>query len=340
LIGWIALCQGEVQDAEQLLADCRADAPDIPSPVGFSWGAYLLLVHRDQRAIAVFARARAQAAAEGDRGAEAITYLFEALAAAFLGSAQIALAVTQRCLNHAVAAGAPWAISWAMIARGIALTHHGDPRVAVAMGREVLGRTAPTGDQWGSLWAAYLGFWSQAELIARGGTDVGEEMPDAMDVARQIGGGIKLCERIGVKLDGVKPFTDATDRAIRIVRGALGADDYAVGFHEGYQLEFDELLGPSMGELDFEAAPPAHVLSAWARSRWQLLTAEQKIVARMAAAGMTNEAIAVRLGKAKRTVERQLYQATQKLEVHSRKNIAPFVPPAEPHRPDRPDPST
>jgi hypothetical protein len=113
LIGWLAVVQGRNEDAERMLKDCAAacigdpktrqhwrQTPDtdigLPAPVEFLWGATLMFVQCDLRAITVLARASEKYRALGDRGGEAMSELNEGWAASFLGSAQQALEITRR----------------------------------------------------------------------------------------------------------------------------------------------------------------------------------------------------------------------------------------------------
>jgi predicted ATPase len=124
-IAWLALVQGCPQDAEELLercvAACDADAahgghwrdrPEtdigLPAVVEFAWGAELMWARRDPRAIAVFARAREKFGSMADRGGEAMSGQFEALAAGFFGSAEQAMSIGHLNLERTTAAGAQW----------------------------------------------------------------------------------------------------------------------------------------------------------------------------------------------------------------------------------------
>ena len=173
MLSWICLCQGDHDEAGRLLDRCvalcgadpeeRADPSDdreLPAPVDFARGCQLLLVHRDPRAVAVFARARVRAAAGGDLCAAAQYELFEALAAAFLAAPGPALRITERHLENAIAANARWARSWAELARAIALLRCGDPAPALALGRNALAAQLAMRDAWGTVWAVHIRAWA------------------------------------------------------------------------------------------------------------------------------------------------------------------------------------
>src|SRR5262249_60028715 len=99
------------------------------------------------------------------RGGEAMSELFEALAAGFLGSGEQAMSSCQRHLDRATAAGAGLARSWAQMALAIALTKHGDAEEALQLGRDALAYQLPLGDQWGPTWVVHIRMWSLARLI-------------------------------------------------------------------------------------------------------------------------------------------------------------------------------
>jgi hypothetical protein len=111
----LAVYQGRPQDAEELLERCVAgcgakvaddgrwrDQPEtdigLPPVVDYVWGVELMLARRDPRAIAVFARAREKFRDLADRGGEAMSEMFEAMAAGFFGSAEQAMTIANRHL--------------------------------------------------------------------------------------------------------------------------------------------------------------------------------------------------------------------------------------------------
>jgi hypothetical protein len=182
MIAWLAVIEGRLQEAEELLercvAACDADAarggywrdqPDIhtglPAVVDFAWGIELMWVRRDPRAIAVFARAREKFRGMGHRNSGAMSELFEGLAAGFPGTAEQAMSICQRHLERATAVGAGLSTAWAQMALAIALTKHGDAEEALQLGRAALADQLRIGDRWGANWAVHVRMWSLARLI-------------------------------------------------------------------------------------------------------------------------------------------------------------------------------
>ncbi|MEV6319949.1 AAA family ATPase [Nocardia sp. NPDC051787] len=346
LIGWISMCQGVHGDAERMLDECVAicvpdpaaragwrEHPerdlDLPAVVEFTRGSELMLVRRDVRAIAVLARARTKFAARGDRGGAAMSELFEALAAAFLGAATQALEIARRHLDNVERSGARWAKSWAELAWAIALTKHGDPNDALAVGRTTLTNQLAMRDRWGAVWAIHLRAWSLARLI----TDAAGERSDvvtewAREIARLVGGAATLRHELGVDIANLGPFATETDAAATAAREILGAAAFAVAEREGALLrpELGEVAQLALGSLSLDRLPVGHPVRRERPSRWQELSTAEQEVAVLAAAGWTNTAIAARRGSSFKTVDAQMAAILQKLMIGSREDIRALVP--------------
>src|SRR5205807_10257237 len=157
---------------ERCVAACDVEAPQgghwrdqpetdigLPAVVEYAWGIELILVRQDPRAISVYARAQEKFHVIADRGGEAMSQSFEALAAGFFGSAEQAMTICQRHLERTTAAGAGLARSWAQMALAIALTKHGDAEEALQLGRAALAYQLPLGDQWGPNWVVHIRMW-------------------------------------------------------------------------------------------------------------------------------------------------------------------------------------
>ncbi|MGK8507403.1 helix-turn-helix transcriptional regulator [Nocardia asiatica] len=346
LIAWISLCQGVHHDAERMLDECVAlcvpdatvrsgwreqsgRAIDLPAPVEFAWGTELMLVHRDVRAIDILARARARFADDGQPGPAAMAELFEALAAAFLGTPAQALESARRHLDHAERSGARWAASWAELVWAIALTKHGDPGAASAVARTSLTTQLAMRDQWGVVWAIHIRAWTLARMIR----DADDERSDAVtgwarEIARLLGGGATLRERLGVDIANLGPFATETDIAAAAARTVLGGDAFAEAQREGALLraELGEVAQLALGKLSLDRLPLAHPVRRSRPSRWPDLSAAEQDVAVLAAAGWTNTAIAARRGSSFKTVDAQVAAILQKLMIGSREDIRPLVP--------------
>ncbi|MEU6832502.1 AAA family ATPase [Nocardia beijingensis] len=345
LIAWICLCQGMHDDAERMLDEgvalClpdpaaragwreRLDDLDLPASIEFARGAELMLLPRDVRAITVLARAREKFSAEGDRGGAAMSELFEALAAALLGTPAQALEISRRHLDHAERSGARWAASWAGLARGIALTKHSDTQQALAMIRAALTTQLAMRDQWGVAWAVHLSAWALARSIRdTGGDRTVTVTARARDVARLVGGGATLRDRIGVNFVNLGPFATETEIAADTARAVLGESDFAEAEREGALLrpELDEVAQLALGELSLDRLPVEHPVRRRRPSHWEELSAAEQEVAVLAAAGWTNTAIAARRGSSFKTVDAQMSSILQKLMIGSRDDIRALVP--------------
>lgn len=346
LIAWISLCQGLPREAEQMLDECVArcvpDAADrarwraepevdlgLPAAVEYARGAELMLIRRDPRAIAVLARSRARFTAEGDEGGAAMSELFEALAAAFFGTADQALDTCRTHLRNAERSGAQWAICWARLAWAIASSKHGDADEALAVGRATLSDQLAMRDRWGAVWAVHIQAWTLARLVDAADAEPSAAVPSrARDIARLLGGGATLREGLGVDIAHLGPFATETELAADTARTILGDDAFAEAEREGALLraEFGEVAQLALGNLSMDRLPVEHPVRRSRPSPWQQLSTAEQEVAVLAAAGWTNTAIAVRRGSSSKTVDAQMASVLHKLMIGSRAAIHSLVP--------------
>ncbi|MEV0354682.1 AAA family ATPase [Nocardia sp. NPDC050697] len=336
LIAWLTSCQGAPEDAAPMLDECVAacgvaatwrDDPaadhGLPAPVETAWGTELL-VAGDPRAIVVLARARDRFTASGDEGGAAMSEMFRALAAGLLGTPAQASEATRAYLDRTTGSGAAWSHSWAELAAAIALAKHGDPAEAATVARSALRGQLAMRDQWGAAWAVHIRMWALA-AAPRG------------DVAREIavlaGGARTVRQRLGVNLANLGPFAAETDRAVAAARAALGAEAFTAAEREGAALrpELDEPAHFALGTL------PARRLPAQRPSRWSTLSAAEREVAVLAAAGWANTAIAAARGSSFRTVDAQVAAVFTKLEINARAAIITHIPPEARERVARAD---
>jgi predicted ATPase/DNA-binding CsgD family transcriptional regulator len=344
----LAVYQGRQQDAEELLERCVAgcgakvadnghwrDQPEtdigLPPVVDYVWGVELMLARRDPRAIAVFARAREKFRVLADRGGEAMSEMFEAMAAGFFGSAEQALTIANRHLERTTAVGAGWARAWAQMALAIALTKHGDVGEALELGRAALAYQVPLGDQWSTTWAIYIRIWSLARLItdqiAAGNVSRSTLVKLASEIA-YLSGGVKTQRaRLGALAENHGPFSDETIKAKKIARDVLGQDVYAEAEERGSRLspERSELERLALGTLSISTSSRDH-LTRKNTSSWGTLSEAEQEVAILAAAGWPNSAIGVRRGTTTKTSDAQMSSIFQKLMINSREDISRFVP--------------
>ncbi|MBF6136320.1 AAA family ATPase [Nocardia otitidiscaviarum] len=354
MIGWIALCQGLADEAERTLDECVAELdPDpevaarwrrqptadagFPAAVEYLWGSVLLLDAADVRALPVLTRARSKFTADGDRGGAIMAELFEALAAGFLGTAEQAIDITARHLAGIGDSGPQWAKSWAELARAIALTAHGDAEEAASLIHAALSWQLDMRDRWGVLWAVHIRCWMLARMITDG-TGGGRA---ARERAREIGwlggGAAALRREMGVDLANLRPFATATDRALVIARKTLGDREFEVFLREGELLNptTNEVARLALGTWSPQRIPTDHPVRQHRPAPWQQLSAAEREVAVLAAAGWTNAAIATRRGSSSRTVDAQVAAVLHKLMIRSRAEILPLLPDADRARADR-----
>ncbi|WP_228829447.1 ATP-binding protein [Nocardia beijingensis] len=349
-IAWLALTQGDHDNAERVLEECVAaclsDVRDrahwrdscerdigLPAAVEFTWGMELLFVRRDARAVTVFTRAGAKLNDLGRHGTASLSELYAAMSAGLLGTGEQAREITQHFLE--VAASSTTRVrAWAEHAREIALARHGDPVEALAIGRSsLLNQKRAGGDQWAVMWGVECRTWSLARLItdlqtAGNGIDRDKLVATATEIAHLAGGVEAVRTKLGVDIARMGPFADESAKAIAVARQVLGTDTFAAAQARGSRLrpERDEVLRLALGRSTLEAVPKKDTRSAGPTSPWwQLTTAEQQ-VATLAAAGWTNAAIAARRGSSVRTVEAQVAAILQKLTLATREDIIDTVP--------------
>ncbi|MEU0506904.1 AAA family ATPase [Nocardia sp. NPDC005998] len=352
LIGWISLCQGLPEDAERLLEECVAvcvvptegvrwrDDPcadlGLPPSVEYLAGSLLLLVHSDPRATVLLARARAKFTAEGDFGGASMAGLFEALSAAFHGTAEQALSRTRRHLDCSVAAGAQWAISWARLACAIAVAAHGDANEALALCDAGLAFQIPMRDQWGSVWGVEIRAWILARMITDQTDEVTRDqtVQRARVIARMAGGTAALRQQVGIDLSNLGPFEQMTVEAIEVARDILGHKAFESAHREGEQISDVALLVEEHVTVNIRPAARMDIEHGGSAG-WDELTGAEQEVAVLAAAGLTNTTIATRRRTSARTVDSQIAAILSKLMINSRKDILALLPLVERDHADR-----
>ncbi|MET9031199.1 LuxR C-terminal-related transcriptional regulator [Nocardia sp. NPDC004168] len=347
---WLALVQGLPGDAEKILQSCFAaclpghdkrqswrQTPGIdvglPAPVEYAWGTELLIVRHDAQAITVFTRARDKFDALGDVGSAFMSEMYAAKAAALLGNAQQADYLTRDFLERAIASGSLWARTEAELARSIALTRHGNPAEALALERTALASQLNARDQWVGLWAVQYRIWSLAYIIT---DSINSENNDramhtalAIEISHLTGGLQAEFSRIGFRIDKLGPFAEESTKAVGTARQIIGPEAFAAEKARGSRLhlEFSEVQRLALGTLTFPEISKSHDNGkTFASPHWNQLTAAEREVAALAAAGWTNTAIAARRGTSVKTTNAQMAAILQKLIITSREEIIKYVP--------------
>ncbi|MBF6170432.1 ATP-binding protein [Nocardia blacklockiae] len=347
LLVWIMLCQGETRDAETLLDDCvRAcgAAPDgdwrqtpetdlgLPAVVDFAWGVELMLARKQPVAVTVLERAREKFDRAGNVSGAIPCQQFAALAAALLGPRDQACELVRRYLDRTAVVGVSWTRLWAQLTWSLTLTRLGRADEALAVQRSVLTHVLHTREQWAALWAVQFRAWSLARMITdrTGGGRAADRRTTAvaLEIALLAGGTRTLRAGLGVDLAQLGPFDDLATEAVRLARDVLGESAFEAAERQGAALrpESHEVHRLALGALTVETAPAPvrgrHDLCP----RWDDLTAAEKEVATLVAAGWTNSAIAARRGVSRRTVDAQMAAILHKLQIASRGHIGRFLP--------------
>jgi non-specific serine/threonine protein kinase len=320
--GWIALWQG--RSAESYLAACRAMLGRGPTPpaVMLLEGTSLLLGHADPRSIELLAAAGKGFAAAGPdyQGDRHMAELTEATAAAFLGTDDQALDASQRCLDHALAAGAPSSISWARLVRAMALVWHGDPDQAIALLRQVLSWTRAIDYRWwGTIWAIHALVWALAEQLHDGDNSI----EAATTITYLLGGVDRSRQRTNITLAGLAPFAQATAKADATVRAMLDSTMYASAYGRGAVDDPAAIFAAALGQ---QYQTGRQSLDTHTPQPWDLVTPAEQQVARLAAQGLSNPAIAERRQVSLRTVETQMSAILRGLGITNRHQITRIVP--------------
>lgn len=341
---WLAVVQGNHEDAERVLEDCvAACVPDpntranwrqtaetdigLLAPVEFAWGMELMLARGDARAITVFTRARDKFHTLGDRGTASLSELFAAMAAGLLGTAQQALEITQRYCDYASVSGSLWEKSWAELVRAITSTRHGDPVEALDLEQASLAYQLTAGDQWGGWLLVQVRTWSLARIITDSSTVENTHHDTlvalATEIAHLVGGATTLEAKLRLDINQLQPFAEKSAKAIAVSRQVLGTEAFTAAETRGSRLrpEHNEVQRLAMGTLTI-TTPPGKTIS----SLWPELTPAEQQVAILAAAGWTNAAIAARRGKSLRTIDAQIASILHKLAITSREDIIEHVP--------------
>ncbi|WP_159847529.1 ATP-binding protein [Nocardia sp. CY41] len=348
LIAWVALCQGNRDEAHDLLDDCihmcvpHPDRPqawrdsadrdtDLPAIVEFVWGNELFVL-RDPASTAVLRRAAEKFDRIGDDSTASVANLIAALAAVLLGPMPAARTLASDFRDRAAASGTIWAKAWADLIWGLVLTGQGEAESALAFEHAALKRQLDTRERWAALWTVQAHAWTLAQIIS----DLTEAMSSdtvritalATRTAQILGGTATLRAHFGVAIESLGPFHDETVRAEQIARRALGAGSFAAAEAAGARMdpEATEIHLLALGSAAKLSRSPTRAMPE--DPAWRLLTNAEQHVAVLAAAGWTDTAIAARRGSSRRTVNAQMAAVRRKLVVGTRDELTTRIPAA------------
>ncbi|MBF6302471.1 AAA family ATPase [Nocardia amamiensis] len=336
---WMAVRQGQSDDANRMLEDCVAaffpdadragwrDKPEtdfgFPPQLELAIGTEKFMHNRDPRAVTVLERARDKFHDLGNPGGEMMAGMFAGFAAGLLGSPQQAHEISERCLEHARASDAEWAASWAELSRAVVLIEHGDPKEALDLLRHAMSHQLLVRDQWGAAWAVELWIWALAALITTHSSDHHRNRAAAVKIAYLVGGVSAVRARLGVDIASMGTFADQSRRAAAVARKELGSAAYTAAEKRGAQLSSagNEVHRLALGELIMDSAPPPAP-----ETPWHTLSKPQLEIAILVAAGYTNRAIAELRGVSRRTIDAQVAAIFSKLRISSRRDVVAKIP--------------
>ncbi|MFI6368584.1 LuxR C-terminal-related transcriptional regulator [Nocardia sp. NPDC050630] len=337
-----AVQQGIRDDAERFLDACFAachlgpddrqttaevDAP-LPPAVEFAWGLELWLSRKDVRAVTVLARAHEKYLRERKFGfATQCDVSAAGAAAALLGASPRADETIRQLADRARTSGSQWTMMWADVAAALASVERGDGSAAMDLLEKEPAHRLSIGNQVGMI--ALLRVWALAQCITATPTDSdrAELAGVATQIAYVVGGIHALRDELGLGMQALTDFADRTAHAIGLARGLLGDKAFEVAFDRGSQIDADfQAAWQLVGGAPDTSGQQASADAPYDDAPWSQLSRSEQHVALLAAAGLTNTAIATRRGTSMRTVDAQLAAVFQKLMVGSRHDIVDFIP--------------
>ena len=179
-----------------------------------------------------------------------------------------------------------------------------DPERAITLIEEALRRFQAIDDMWGCGWTMETLSWACA---AAGYHD---------RAALLLGASAKLWSDIGLRLYQPGPFAMGHEQAAGMLRAALGQRAFDAAVAEGAEMGFGRAvaIGARAGHSMRSVAPAASEL-----------TAREREVAELVAAGLTNPQIAAKLFLGTRTVQTHLRSIMNKLGVNNRTQVAAHI---------------
>jgi non-specific serine/threonine protein kinase len=192
-------------------------------------------------------------------------------------------------------AGAVWVLGTAYL--------RSEPERAITLIEDALRRFRAINDMWGCGWTMETLSWACA---AAGHHD---------RAALLMGAAGRLWTDIGLRLYQPGPFGMGHERAAMALRAALGERAFEAACEEGAALGFDRAvaIGARVG-LPMRSRGPSSEL-----------TAREREVAELVAAGLTNPQIAAKLFLGTRTVQTHLRSIMNKLGVNNRTQVAAHI---------------
>ncbi|WP_328474025.1 LuxR C-terminal-related transcriptional regulator [Actinoplanes sp. NBC_00393] len=309
---WISALQGDMDAAENRLAQCRPHAETQNDTAAAGWIAYI------GSAIAVFSGDPQRAMTLAEQSAHLhthggdpntgllVAYAAQAIALAFLNELDRAIAVTDEyrklCADH----HEQWACTYADWAAGVAELGRGNPTAAVDHARAALRFKRQLGDHGGCAMVV--------DVLATGASMQG----DAARAARLIGLAHRLWETVGLPQLGSPDLSASRVWTEKQARHILGDQRFDDALTTGLTDDFDTGIAYALDEPGPRPAtnhPPDPAP----------LTTRERQVAELVADGLTNQQIADRLMISRRTANTHIEHILTKLDFTARTQIAAWI---------------
>ncbi|MEV0299106.1 LuxR C-terminal-related transcriptional regulator [Nocardia sp. NPDC050710] len=339
-IAWLAIRQGQSEDATRLLEDCittcisdgtdwqnnSATVEGLPAILDLAWGTQMFMSAQNPLAVDVLQRACRKFHESNDHGAAVFAGMFAGMAAALLDTTgERASGISCATVERARESGASWATSWSLLAWAVTLIKHGDPAQATEVLRGTLAHQMDVGDQWGAAWSVELRCWALAAVIKAGTTD---RERVATEIAHLAGGAKTLRSSLGVDIGSMGTFAVECLEAIKTARQVLGDVTFIAQMNRGAQQ-----LRPStfdvhrlaLGEISLAPAPSGTATDPTA-APWDSLSPAEKEVALLVAEGQTNNQIARHRTTSPKTVDKQVASILSKMGIPSREHVHEYIP--------------
>ena len=291
----IAVFLGDPTMAPELITDTGDDLADATTLTAQGIAAWIVEIDQPA-AVAHFAAARdrfTRAGAEGDAFSTELWLAFNSGNAAAACLELVARAESRQA-GYA-RANAIWALGSSYVVA--------DPERAITLIEEALQYFRAIDDMWGCGWTMETLSWACAAA--------GHHNRAAL----LMGAAGKLWSDIGLRLYRPGPFAMGHERAALMLKEALGERAFEAASTEGAELGFGRAvaIGARVG-LPMRSAGPSSEL-----------TAREREVAELVAAGLTNPQIAAKLFLGARTVQTHLRSIMNKLGVNNRTQVAAYV---------------
>ncbi|MEU0569985.1 LuxR C-terminal-related transcriptional regulator [Nonomuraea sp. NPDC005983] len=309
--GWLAVFQGELDTAEEMLAESRdlgerLGLERVLAYVAIFWGGVVICRGDPEKAIAIYQEAAARSRAIGDPLGQSLAHLRLCLAYSLTGDSSAAIENGERCLEVSDAYGEGWHRARGELALGLEYWRQGELTRAVELEERSLRYNRSVDDLLGLAMNFEVLSWIAAteRRFQRAGRLLG---------ALQV-----IWGEMGTPMASFTYLMRYHDACESSVRAALGESAFQSALKKGARLSIDEATTFALGEdAPQEPAEPSGEPSP--------LTARETETAQLVAQGMSNKEIAATLVIAQRTAEGHIERILSKLGFTSRAQIAVWI---------------